>query len=277
MNLKEQALIVLNSINEETISFQLKYYVFKTKKALDIFHCSNDNFYYQNRNNIKEFKELIYDNARQYNEFWSLLYKNESQTTERFKTLYNIGSKILKVNKKIDDMYKQLIKIKTKNIEIFNIYSDYIENILGDEEKYQNNQRNKKLIYSKTFENEERNYSNFNMGFLKQKGDDRYFIISSQKKGLGTILDCSAYASKVFGYQRKELVGKHVNTLIPELFHSKHDKILVSKANLYEYNLFNAIFQKQIYKPEMVEKSLYAVLKSKFIELMHLKAYFINS
>ena len=80
-------------------------------------------------------------------------------------------------------MYKILIKTKTNNIEIFNIYSDYIENILGDEEKYQKNQSYKKLIYSETFENEEINYANFNMELLKKNGEDgRYFIISGQKK-----------------------------------------------------------------------------------------------
>ena len=111
----------------------------------------------------------------------------------------------MKLNKKIDDIYKILIKTKINNIEIFNIYSDYIENILGDEEKYQKNQSYKKLIYSETFENEEINYANFNMELLKQNGEDgRYFIISGQKKSLGTILGCSFYASKIFGYHQKE-------------------------------------------------------------------------
>ena len=278
LNLKDQALIVLKSINEEGLSFQLKYFIFKSKKVIDIYPSSNDNYYYENRINVKEFKKLILNNARQYNEFWSILYRNESQSIERFKSLYNIGSKILELNKKIEDMYNILIKTKTNNIEIFNIYSDYIENILGDEEKYQKNQRIKKLIYSETFENEEINYSNFNMGSLKQNGnDDRYFIISGQKKNLGIILGCSAYASRIFGYQQKELIGKHINILIPDLFHSKHDAILLNKSNSNRFELFNSIYQKKIYKPEIIENCFYGVLKSKFIEAMKLRIYFIKT
>ena len=278
LNLKDQALIVLKSINEEGLSFQLKYFIFKSKKVIDIYPSSNDNYYYENRINVKEFKKLILNNARQYNEFWSILYRNESQSIERFKSLYNIGSKILELNKKIEDMYNILIKTKTNNIEIFNIYSDYIENILGDKEKYQKNQRIKKLIYSETFENEEINYSNFNMGSLKQNGnDDRYFIISGQKKNLGIILGCSAYASRIFGYQQKELIGKHINILIPDLFHSKHDAILLNKSNSNRFELFNSIYQKKIYKPEIIENCFYGVLKSKFIEAMKLRIYFIKT
>ena len=277
LKLKDQALIVLNSIDENSLSFQLKYLIFNSKKIIDIFPSSDDNYYYQNRINVKEFKKLILNNSRQYYDFWSLLYRNESQSTERFKVLYTIGSKILELNKKIDDMNNILIKTKTNNIEIFKLYSDYIENILGDEEKYQKNQRNKNLIYSVTFENEEINYSNFNMGFLKQKGDDRYFLISGNKKSLGTILDCSTYASRIFGYQKKELIGKHINILIPELFHSKHNELLLNKLNSDEFNLFNSLYKKKIYKPNIIEKCLYGALKSKFIEAMQLKIYFIKT
>ena len=280
LNLKDPALIVLKSIDEDRLSFQLKYFIFKSKKVIGIYTSSNnnDNYYYQNRINTKEFKKLILNNARQYNEFWSILYSKESQSIERFKSLYTIGSKILNLNKKIDEMYKILIKIKTNNIEIFNIYSDYIENILGDEEKYQKNQSYKKLIYSETFENEEINYANFNMELLKKNGEDgRYFIISGQKKSLGTILGCSFYASKIFGYHQKELIGKHINVLIPDIFHSKHDIILLNKYNSNEFDLFNSLYQKQIYKPEIIEKRFYGVLKSKFIEAMKLRIYFIKT
>ena len=277
LKLKEQALIILNSIEEDSLSFQLKYFIFKSKKVIDIFPSSVDNYYYQNRTKFKEFKKLILNDSKLYNEFWSLLYANESQSNERFKKLYTIGSKILELNKKIDDIYKILIKTKKKNIEIFNLYSDYIENILGDEEKYQENQRNKNLIYSETFENEEINYSNFNMEFLKQKGDERYLIISGNKKGLGTILDCSPYVSRIFGYQKKELIGKHINILIPELFHSKHNEILLNKANSDKFNLFNSIYQKRIYEPNIIEKCFYGALKSKFIEAIQIKIYFIKT
>ena len=277
LKLKDQALIVLNSIDEENLSFQLKYLIFNSKKVIDLFPSSNDNFYYQNRINVKEFKQIILNNSRQYNEFWSLLYRNESQSTERFKELYNIGSKILELNKKIDDMYNILIKAKTNNIEIFNLYSEYVDNILGDEEKYQQNQKNKNLIFSSTFENEEINYSNFNMGFLKKKGDDRYIIISGNKKDLGTILDCSSYASRILGYQKKELKGKHVNILIPELFHSKHNEILLNKLNSDKFNLFNSIYQTKIYNPDIIERRVYGVLKSKFIEAIQLKIFFIKT
>ena len=73
------------------------------------------------------------------------------------------------------------------------------------------------------------------------------------------------------------MIGKHINVLIPDIFHSKHDIILLNKYNSNEFDLFNSLYQKQIYKPEIIENRFYGVLKSKFIEAMQLRIYFTKT
>jgi hypothetical protein len=54
------------------------------------------------------------------------------------------------------------------------------------------------MIFSKSVENEEKIYSNFDMDFLKHNGDIKYLLISGSKKDLGTIIECSSSAAIVF-------------------------------------------------------------------------------
>ena len=111
MNFNQQALIVLNSINEDIYSFQINYYVFKLKKNIDKYSSLNNDFQYQYKTNIKEFKNLILNITRKYYEFWSLLLNNDSNSTENFQALYTIGSQILKSNKEIEYIYSSLINL----------------------------------------------------------------------------------------------------------------------------------------------------------------------
>ena len=83
----------------------------------------------------------------------------------------------MKLNKIIDEQYRELIKTKTNNVEIFKIYIEFIDNILKNEEKSDEIQNLKKFIYKETFENEEKNYVSFNIGFLKENDASRYILI----------------------------------------------------------------------------------------------------
>ena len=65
--------------------------------------------------------------------------------------------------------------------------------------------------------------------------------------------------------------------MIPDIFHSKHDIILLNKYNSNEFDLFNSLYQKKIYNPEIIENRFYGVLKSKFIEAMQLRIYFTKT
>jgi len=227
--------------------------------------------------NTNKLKELILKSTRLHFQFWSLLYKSKYKNLNRFQSLFEIGSEIIKLDKIIDEKYKLLIKIKANNIEIFNLYIEFIDNILKNEEKSEEIQNLKTFIYKKTFENEEKNYISFNIGFLKENDASRYILISGAKKNLGTILDCSLSASIIFGYTKEELIGKHLNIFIPEIFHSKHNIILRNQSNTNNFKLFDEMYQKSKYNPSFIEGFHFAVCKSKFINNLKVKIYFIKT
>jgi hypothetical protein len=249
LNHKKQAMIELKSISEEQMSFNRRYSIHRCRKLIEKWSDQSNTYYFHYRMNVNEFKELILKTTTLYYEFWSLLYGSKFQHSDNFKKLFKIGNEIIELDKKIDDLYDVLIKHKTNNIEIYKLYNEFIENILKNEVKSNKIQSNKNSIFSETFENEEKNYTNFNIGFLKDNDAVRYILISGVKKNLGTILDCSISACMVFGYTKEEIIGKHLNTFIPEIFHCKHNVLLSIQSNIHNFRLFDDLYQKKEYNP----------------------------
>jgi len=277
MNHKKQAKAILYSIKNEKISFQTKYDIYRCKKLLDRYSSKFNTYYFNYRSKENEFRKLISRATTLYYEFWSLVYGTKYQYSDNFKRLFKIGSEIVELNKKIENIYNMLIKEKTNNIETYKLYIEYIENILKDDEKYQNFEKIKDLIFSETVESEEKIYSNFNIDFLKHNHNIRYILISGRQKDLGTILDCSLSASTVFGYTKDEIIGKNLNIFIPEIFHQKHDIILSNQSNINNLRLFNKLYQKKEYRPTFTEGNFFGTFKSKFLKKIKLKVYLVKT
>ena len=170
-----------------------------------------------------------------------------------------------------------MIKTKTNNSNIFKLYSTFIQDVLKDEEKYQKYQNSKSLIYTESFENEVKKYSNFNMDILKLNENKAFVLISARTNDLGIILDCSLRLSTIFGYTKEELIGKNINILIPDLFQSKHSEILRNKTKIFNIDLYDQQFQKKEYNPSFIETEFHGALKSKFIISIKGKIYYIKT
>ena len=277
MNNKKKSLSLISKITESMISFQKKYNIYRCKKLIKRFHSQGNNFYYNFRTNKNKLRELIIKSIKIYYEFWTLLYESKFQNTDNFLKLYEKGSEILKINSEIEEKNNLIFKTKTNNLEIFKLYSDYLEKILRNEEKLQNYKTGKAFIFTDSFENEEKNYSNFNLNHYQTNNSTNYFLISGKTKDLGKIIDCSLNASSYFGYTKEELIGMHINILIPDIFHIKHNEVIIHQSKMNNLILLDKLFLKKEYKPELIETNYFGITKSKFIKSVKLKIYFIKT
>ena len=276
MNNKAQAMTIINSINEEFLSFNRNYNIFRCKRVIHKHLLNKTGLNFDYKTNINNFTEIISNLTKLYFQFWSLLYDAKFQHKDNFKKLYEIGSKIMKLNKKVENVYQSLIKTKTTNIEIFKLYYEFLRDILKNEQKLESYQ-NSNSIYNESFENEVKDYSNYNMDNYKKNDLMTYLLISGRKKDLGIVLDCSLSASKFFGYTKDEVIGKSLNIFIPDIFHLKHNSILSREAKNNNIKLFNDLFDKKEYNPNIIENYFFAVFKSKFIQLLKLKIFFVKT
>ena len=277
MNNKKQAIIVLNNIKDEYISFHRKYNIFRCKNLINKWASPTNNFYFNHRKNINKFRKLISETINLYHEFWTLLYESTFSQKNNFNNLYKYGTKVMKLNVSLEELYNLLIKTKTNNISVFKLYSEYIEIILKNNEKYLKYKNINTSIYSESVENESKKYANFNLDILKLNDNKAFLLLSGRKKDLGSIIDCSISASTVFGYTKEELIGKHMNLFIPDIFHPKHNIIVNKYSKIFNIDLFEQQFQNKEYSPIFTEGTFFGVLKSKFIKPLNLKVYYIKT
>ena len=117
-----------------------------------------------------------------YNQFLSLLLESKVQNINNLEKLNEIGYNLINLNKKLENLFIEIINSKTDNMEIIELYSEFVENIFKDEEKNKKCNELKQLLYNKFFEDiNENDHSNFNLELLKGK-ISHYLIISTKKK-----------------------------------------------------------------------------------------------
>ena len=85
MNYQKKALIILNTIQNDSISFQNKYYIYRTlrlleKKNISLSYQTNSTIDY--RKNVQDFKTLIKKLTLLYYEFFSLLLASKFQNSK---------------------------------------------------------------------------------------------------------------------------------------------------------------------------------------------------
>ena len=280
MNNKKKACILLNSLKYKLISFKSNYDFYRCQHLINNynFQVQKKNFIiFKYRSNVINLKELISKVILYQYEFLTFIYGSKTKRDDNFKRIYELGSKILNYTKEIDKIFNELIIEKTNNIEIINLYSDFVEKILEDEEKLKKCQEMKKIIFNSNFHFYEKDFSNFDMRFLKDKDNYSFMVISAHHKTLGLIKDCSKNLVNIFGYQKKELVHQHINILIPEMFHDKHDLILKKTSENQKLNFYENAFKKKVYNPIFMERFVYGLSKAKFLIPIKLFIYLIST
>ena len=282
MNNKKKALTILNSINQnEIFSFSVKYNIYTCGRIIENYvspFINKNNSLFEHRVDIQNFKLYIEKVTILFCEFFSLLLESKLQDINNIDKINKIGHQIIKLNKKTINIFDHLMITKTNHIEILKLYSEYAEFILKDEEKIRKCQELKNILYNNAINDiHNKDFSNFNLDLIKENNNSLYLIISSEKKSLGTILDCSINLSNILGYQKRELIGNNINIIIPKIFWKKHNLLIIKKAEENRLNFLEKLYKNEIYFPDYIEKDIYCISKSNFLIPLNIKIYLINS
>ena len=280
MNYKKKALMILNAITKKTLSFLDNYDIYRTLRLIEktkssILNKKNSAFEYRKKS--QEFKDLIRKLINLYFEFISLLLDCKLLNIDNFNKIHKIGSQIMKLNPKIEEKYNYLTSIKTDNIEIIKLYSEFVEGILRDEEKLERCKKIAKLKYSAEFKTHEKDFSNLDMKILREKINLPYILVSTHKEQIGKIVDLSLNILKIFGYVKSELMGKNISMLIPKIFAKNHDLIIREQYEKDKLRLLDNLNSKKLYFPEFIKKDVCGITKMKFLINLKMKIYFIKT
>ena len=276
MNDKIKASIIFNSIKDKIISFQKNYNIYRCKKLIEEYKLQKDSknyFINKYRNDISQFKSILLKITLLQNEFLSLILWSKIRKKNNFQKLNNIGQNIIYFKKEIEEIYNEVINSKVNNIEIINLYCEYIEKIIEDEEAYKKCQETKNIIYSNDIKIDENDFSNYNINISKENNNCAYLIVSAELKDLGIIKDCSMNICNIFGYQKQELIGNNINILLPEIIRQKHNLILQEQTQKFCDHISND----KIYSPEILNKQIYGLSKSKYLIPIKINVFFIKT
>ena len=282
MNDKKKALQILDSIDYKFLSFQANYNISICHRIIENHSSSliykKNNFILNHKRDVQQFKKCIKRFSFLYSQFLSLLLEIKISNINNLNKIYELGHQIIKLNYKIHNLFNIIINTKTDNFEVIKLYSDFVETILKDKEKGNKCNKLKKLFHNTDLLNiKENDYSNFNLEFLKENSKIEFLIITAGNKDIGNIMDCSLNLCKDLGYRKKELIGNHINILMPEIFHHKHNSLVAQNSEKNKLDFLKDLNKNKIYIPSFIQKDVYCITKTKFLIPLNIKIYLINS
>ena len=281
MNNKKKAIVVNDDIKEKIFSMQMNYSIYRCHKIIENYSSpfiNKNNSIFNYRKDVQDFRNNIESISLLYFDFLSLLLQRKMENVNNFEKINDIGYKIKKLLKKTENLFDKLINIKIDNHEIIKLYSELAENILNDEDKIKKCKNFLKIKNTNNIiEIQEKDYSNFNLEILKESDNFFYLIILTRNKDLGIISDCSKNLCNLLGYNKNELVGKNMNILLPKIFHEKHKEIIKQKSEEHKLTFFEKLYTNSIYSPDVIEKDIYCISKSKLLIPLTIKTYLVNN
>ena len=288
MSQKKLAQKVLATMKETSFNFQNNYIIFCCKKYIGLYDAGEKkNFEEKNKNIMRTieyekifdiFKDNLSKAASLYYEFWSSLYKSHLQGTEDFIKLNDIGEKLNLLIELINNYFHELHNVKSDDVRVLNLYSAFIKNILNNKNKFI---ELKNILTSLSnvdkIQVKEVDFSNYDLKVLNKSDEFKYIIISAEEENLGIILNISLNACQVFGYNKNELIGKKITILIPAIYHKQYTQYYMQYTNKIKTKFYDLLSHKKEYYPEFLEMLVDGKNKSKYLILLYIKVFFVQT
>jgi hypothetical protein len=288
MSKRKLAEKVLYSLEMKPFHFENNYLIFCCKKFMELHKAySNPLFKETNKNVMKkvdyeklmeEFKNNLFTASSLYYEFWSSLYKYHMKGIDNFDDLKNVGIELSVLINNLEENFNKLHNVKADDANLLYLYSGFIKYILEDKKKYN---KLKGILDSlsnvdkiKEFEID---YTNFDSRFYKESDEHKYIIISAEEDNLGTILDISNNACKIFGYNKNELIGKKFIILLPDLSKEIFQSYLIQKTTKLKKIFYDTLINKKEYIPGFEELFISCKDKSKFLLPIYIKMILVQT
>ena len=271
MNNTKKALIELKNCEKYNPSFEEEFIIFR--------YCENNagqendaedegdddeegldlvaNIAYKNHFNT--FKEGLTNITSIYYDFWSLLLNNTQKSDEDLTKMNEYGEKLNKLVEVVKGHYAEMEKLKYNDEEVLQLYADFYQDILNDKsqaEYYKGRLRDiqgdggQEIINS----NDPTDTSNENID---------YIFLAAEGSQIGKIVRCSPNFCSLLGYTPDELIGKNIDFIMPEIFHSYHEKLLIEKASRFKTQMTQNVRSGVTGNQKSNFKELFVIAKNK--------------
>ena len=245
LNKKLKGINEISLLNKFNTNLEDSFLIYKAQRYIEEENGYSSNLKYNSKNSksnnykftLNNIKSLIGKISMNYIDFWTILAVNGENKSENFQKMSKIGTRISKLNGELMENLDKLEALNSYEPEIFKLYIQYLEEILGD-----STQAN---IYSnKLSENEqkkhqynEENLFELNYKEMSRNEDYKYIVLRYSQLNFDTICNLSLSICPLFGYSKEELVGHPYNCLVPELLSLYHRQMLKDKIDEFKKQL----------------------------------------
>ena len=211
------------------------------------------------KNHLNTFKEGLISITSIYSDFWNLLLNAAQNSDEDLTKMNEYGEKINKLVEVVKSHYFEMEKLKYNDPDVLKLYADFYHDILNNKsqaEYYRGRLRDimgeggQEIINS----NDPADTSNENID---------YIFLAGEGSQIGKIVKCSPNFCSILGYTPDELIGKSVNFIMPEIFHSYHQKLLVEKASRFKTQMTQNVRSGVTGNQKSNFKELFVIAKNK--------------
>lgn len=161
--------------------------------------------------------------AQLHTKFWEYLSENVTDLSK----LSEVGSEINSTLALIEEHWSRMQRYKQIPAKIIRLYAAFLEQVLNDKEG------SKDLMKSVTEANGVVDDEVYSMDSKEEYQEINKFaeggcgvIIASGEGSSGKIAKVNMSLCSIFGYAKSDLIGKHINVLLPKLYIETHKKLI---------------------------------------------------
>lgn len=207
-----------------------------------------------------------------YIDFWSII-SHEKIDLDQLK---KIGSKINKTKVAVEHYWGKIMNLNMRSkSEFMVVYGKYLTSIANDTEE------GEELIAKAQTMIEVENAKKKDLNYFEVTDDISKIliplvIVSGQPKQIGIIVNANLPLCGMFGYSKKDLIGKNINILVPEIIAKRHDSYIENVIEKKRVNFFNmgrvvyAKHQSEYLIPVSIRGKLFMGSKILFVATMRI-------
>ena len=230
------AKMLISQIEESDKSITEEYIFYTIKETMNSMYVSHSNNHEEETEisdgelnmKFKKLKNLIEETTKLFNDFWGNLGTNLSMNLAK---IFILGKKLNSLLKDIQNLWDKDLKntkIEPNTQSIAQLYAFFLKKILrnkhASEEVLRKIEEESHLNYKK-YDNQKISVENLDTIL---ENPDIICFARTNNKGECDIIQCSNSFVHFIGYQKFNLIGKKVETIMPSIFHEEnaHAKML---------------------------------------------------
>ncbi len=229
------SLIEISNVNKNNLPFYFQYYLYYSKNDLldsnknkEIFQREIDvnykkileyNRYYE------KFLKIIKITSELSVNFWSEMKKNIFQP----KIFENRGYTISKNTTKLEKYSKLILANNSNDIRTLKIYGTFLNHVLKlqDESKGYMDKAFLQIVMNDDTDNINNHSLNLT-NFFDNQLDSSIIVVNGNKENIGRVEYVNYYFTNLFGFSKKEIVGKNVSTIMPTNIGKYHNQFMLN-------------------------------------------------